>query len=524
MPRTAASGRALSAGDRAVRFLGNLTLTDDFSGQPFKLRAWQEKRIIRPIFGTLLPDGRRRYRRVFLFLPRKQAKTQTAAGIGVYGLHGTGKDGEEITCAASDRAQASHLFRKAADMIEADPFLSRRTRIYHSSKKIEARKSGNVLQVVSSDAHRQHGGNPSIILLDELHTQKNRRLFDVLTSSQGARTEPLIVMITTAGNDRRSLCYEEYEYAKRVEADPSLNPSYLPIIFEAGKDDDWREESTWRKAMPALGDFCQLDFIQNEFLKAQSSAAEESKFRQFFLNQWVASTTKWLRREAWDRCGEFDHDPDDLIGRTCFGGLDLSNTSDLTAFVLAFPMDDGSYRLVCRFWVPEGYAAECDVRRNTSYLQWAKMELITLTPGGVIDHELIWKEILGDPDEGIPGLRDIYNIANTRLDPHSAAQTGGKLRDGGMDVEAMRQGTISMNEPTAWLDVLIAKGLMHHGNNPVLNWQADNAAVEKDGHGNIKISKEHSADKVDGMVALTMALAAAMFHMPTPAPTCLLLD
>jgi phage terminase large subunit-like protein len=514
-PTISSRSLMLTPDDRAVRFFNSLTLTDDFAGQPFRLRPWQEHRIIRPIFGTLREDGRRQYRRVFLFLPRKQAKTQVAAGIGNFGILGTGREGEEVVCAASDRDQASHIFKKAAATIEAEPDLSRRCRIYYSTRKIEAKKSGNVLSVVSADARRQHGGNPSILLFDEFHTQRNRELYDVLSSSFGTRRDPLVMLISTAGERRDSPCYEEYQYAKKVQADPSIDPEYLPIIYEAGPDDDWKDERTWFKAMPALGDFCQIDFIRGEFRKALQSAAEEAKFRRLYLNQWVAGVAKWLRREAWERCGKHLVLAGALEGLPCFGGIDLSNNSDITALSLVFPIG-GDFKAIHRYWIPEGYARECDRRRNTRYVEWARKGLVTLTEGDAIDYDAIIREIAGDDDAGTPGLIHRFDIREMWLDQWNSAYPGPKLAAAGVPLRIVRTGMASMSAPTKYLDTLIAHGRMHHADNPCLNWQADNAVVRIDPNANIMLDKDHSADKIDGMVALVLALAASLAYRPPP--------
>jgi phage terminase large subunit-like protein len=394
-------------------------------------------------------------------------------------------------------------------MIKADAWLRKRCRIYTSAKRIETKKRGNILQVVSSDGRRQHGHNPSLVLMDEVHTQPNRDLYDALTSAFGARRDPLTILISTAGNRRDSLLYEEYQYACKVRDGLIDDPEYLPIIYEAGPDDDWTDEAIWHKAMPALGDFANLDFIRSECRKAKEMPSEESKFRQLYLNQWVASVRKWLNRSKWDACGTNHYSPAELLGRSCYGGLDLSAVSDITAFVLVFPMDDGTFRVLCRFWLPESYAAECDRKGLTKYLQWARQGLITLTDGHVIDHDLIFDEVVA--------LCEAHDVRMVRIDKFTATQTAVKLMNKGIPVEMMRQGTISMNEPTCYLEVLIARELLHHGDNAVLNWMADNAVSVRDSQGNIKISKDKSAGKVDGMVALTMGIAAAIVDVP-PAP------
>ena len=503
-------GGLIDPGERAVRFINNLTLSDDFRGKPFRLRPWQAA-IPRKIFGTIdQATGHRQYRRVFIFLPRKQAKTQLSAAMAVFCLLGSGKQGQTILLAASDREQASHLFDKAREMIEADPYLDRKVRVLESVKRIETKSGGNVLKVIAADGRRQLGRNPSVVIMDELLTQRNRKLLTSLETSFGTRLEPLLILISTAGNTRGSLVHDEYTYAAKVRDGKVEDPTYLPIIYEAGPEDDWTDEATWYKAMPALGDFVPVEHFRKLLTKAKETPSEESDFKQFYLNMWVAAYTKWLNRTSWDVCGLQAVDPAALKGRECFGGLDLSNTSDMTAFVLVFAMPDGTFRLVCRFWIPEAYARERDAKGSTKYLEWARQGLITLTKGRAIDHDLIKAEVLA--------LSKLYKIRKIRADPWNAQQIALQLIALGLDVEMMRQGTASMNEPLKFLEVLIAQGRLHHGDNAVLTWQADNAVAVKDSYGNIRLDKETSADKIDGCVCLCMGMAGAMMTAPKPKP------
>lgn len=493
----------MNPGDRAVRWISNLTLCEAFQGQPFNLLPWQADGIIRPIFSGS-------YHRCLLLLPRKQAKTQISAAVGTYSILGSGKVGQAVLCAASDRDQASHLFDKCVTMITADPYLEKQVRIYSSKKRIEVKRGGNYLQVLSSEGRRQHGQNPSLVLFDEVAQQPNRVLYDSLSSAFGARKDYLLLMLSSAGNRRDSLLWDEYQYATKVRDGLIHDPDYLPIIYEAEQDADWTDEAVWHKAMPALSTFGNIDFIRSECRKAKEIPSEESKFRQLYLNQWVASSTKWLNRAKWDLCGQHSIDPDALKGRTCYGGLDLSNTSDITAFVLVFPMDDGTYAVLPHFWLPRDYAEERDRRGRTNYLHWASQGHITLTEGDAIDHDFIHQRVVE--------LSDLYDIREIRIDPFAGTQPGIKLRMEGLNVCFMRQGTLSMNEPVKRLEVLTARDQLRHGSSPVLNWMADNAVVVRDSNDNIKFDKESSADKIDGMVALAMGLGAAMVDVhPEPA-------
>jgi phage terminase large subunit-like protein len=431
-------------GGRAVRFIERLTLSDDFRGQPFRLRHWQANDIIRPLFGTLNPDGTRQYRRCLIFLPRKQAKTQLSAAIALYSLLGAGRQGQTILLAASDREQAGHLYVKVVEMIEADPFLEKRVKILDSRKQIATKKGGNVLKVLAADGRRQHGHNPSVVILDEVHTQPNRKLHDALASAFGARAEPLMILISTAGNDRESLIHDEYEYACQVRDGLVDDPTYLPIIYEASPDDDWTSEATWAKAMPALslepgdGGFISVEHFRNQLARAKADPSEESVFKQFHLNLWVAGHTKWLNREAWDECGKQPVDREALKAKVCYGGLDMSNSSDVTGFVLTFPMGGDVYKVVPYFWIPRQYAEKQDARGQTKYLEWARLGLITLTDGYYIDHDAIIEKIVE--------TSKVFKIKKIRADPFQAAQIMAKLKAKGLPVEMMPQTYKHMSE------------------------------------------------------------------------------
>jgi phage terminase large subunit-like protein len=491
--------KPLDPADRAAKWISNLTLTEAYQGKPFQLRPWNEA-IVRKLETRGL-NGLKQYRKCLLLLPRKQAKTQLAAAYSVYHILGTKNVGEEAVVAASDRDQASHLFRKASTMIEADPYLDRQCRVYKASRVIEVKKSGNTLKVLSSDGRRQHGGNPSLVIIDELHTQKGRELYDALTSSFGARTEYLALFVSTQGNSRNSVLWDEYQYACKVRDGLVDDPEYLPIVYEAPLDADWTDERVWHQAMPALGDFCNLEFIRGEFRKAREQPSEESKFRQLYLNQLVASEAKWLNRLKWDKCGAFPVDFAALKGRKSYWGLDLSNTSDITALVGVFPFDD-FYVILPYFWVPRGYATLRAKRDQVKYFDWERKGFLEFSDGDEIDYPYL--------ERRIPELLKPFKVQMLNVDPHNATSTAQRLAAQGIPIQKCQQGWRTMSPAIKYLDVMISKGHIHHGNNPVLNWMADNTVVHRDRAQNFTFDKTASPDKIDGVVAMTMGLAEAM--------------
>jgi phage terminase large subunit-like protein len=285
---------------RAVDVISRLTHTGDFAGQPFNLRPWQEKEIIRPLFKTG-KDGLRLYRTCLLMLPRKNGKTELAAAIAIYCLLFDSKQGE-IYLAAADRDQAGKVFGAMVAMLRNDSELEADVEIVESQKRIVHRKSGSFCRAISAEAYSKHGFNASVVIYDELHCAPNRDLYDVLVTSQGGRLQPLMIVISTAGYDRHSILWELYAHAKKVKEQPSLDPTFLPILYEAEPDEDWTSEKIWKKCNPALGDFRSLEDMRILCQRAQQIPAQEMTFRQLYLNQWTESAARWIPLAAWDAC------------------------------------------------------------------------------------------------------------------------------------------------------------------------------------------------------------------------------
>jgi phage terminase large subunit-like protein len=291
-----------SAGARAVRLINNLTHTaGPFARKPFALRPWQMQKIIKPLF-KLRPDGLRLYRTCLLMLPRKNGKTELAAALALYFLLFDGEIGGEIYCAAGDLEQASKVFDAMIVMIENDPELDAQVEIIRSQKRIVHRASGSFVRALSAEAYTKHGLNASVVIYDELHVAPNRDLWDVLATSMGARLQPLLMAISTAGYDRHSILWELYDHAQKVLENPSLDPTFLPILFEAPIGADWTDEKVWKLANPALGDFRSLDEMRVMAARAQAIPAQEMTFRRLYLNQWTESAERWISLAAWDAC------------------------------------------------------------------------------------------------------------------------------------------------------------------------------------------------------------------------------
>ena len=294
--------------------------------------------------------GKRQYRMCLLMMPRKNGKTELIAALAIDGLLFDGEIGAEVYSAAADKDQAALAFNVAAQMIRNDEYLSSRCDILDSQKRIVDHSTGSFYRAISAEAYSKHGFNASRVLYDELHAAPSRELWDVLTSSTGARAQPLTVAISTAGYDRHSILYELYAHAKKVQENPALDPAFLPVIFEAAPDADWTDEKVWKAANPAIGDFRSLDEMRAACARAKEIPAQENTFRRLYLNQWTEQASRWIALAAWDACRR-PIDRARLRGRRCFVGLDLSSTTDLTAVVGVFP-DGDAFDVLPHFFIP----------------------------------------------------------------------------------------------------------------------------------------------------------------------------
>lgn len=487
-----------AAADRAVAFFEKvLTHTKgEWAGQPLKLADWQANEIIRPLFGWKRADGTRRYRTAYIQIPRKAGKSTLAAGIALYLLLADGEPGAEVYSAAADRDQAAIVFEMAKQMADAAPAI--RKRVQPFKRALTVPSTASTYKVLSSEAYTKHGLSAHGIVVDEVHALPDRELWDVLTTSTGARRQPLTVAITTAGYDRHSLCYELYDYACKVRDGIIDAPAFLPVIYEAAADDDWKSPATWRKAHPGLGVSVKLEYFEAEAEKAAQLPSYENTFKRLLLNVWTEQDTRWMPMDKWDACGE---PLPDLTGRACWAGLDLSTTTDITALVLAFPIGPRVH-LLPFFWVPKEGIHKRARRDRVPYDVWQREGYIEATDGSVIDYEVIRARV--------NALAEKYQIKEIAIDRWNATQLATQLGGDGFEMVGFGQGFASMSAPTKELERRILGGELNHGANPVLRWMASNVSVTSDPAGNQKPDKAKSTERIDGIVATLMALGRAM--------------
>ncbi len=432
--------------------------------------------------------------------------SELAAAIALYLLYADNEPSAEVYGAAADRQQASIVFDVAKRMVEMTPALLKRSKIMAATKRLVNYSNVGFYQVLSAEVGTKHGLNVSGLVLDELHAQPNRSLVDVLTKGSGdARTQPLYFLITTAGTDRNSICYEYHTKAKDILDGRRINPSFYPVIYGLDDCDDWNAEESWYKANPSLGYTITIDRVRDAHNEALQNPAEENVFRQLRLNQWVGSSVAWIPEHIYDR-GNTPIDFDSLRGRECYAGLDLSSTSDITAFVLVFPpLHDGEkYIVIPHFWLPRE-TLDLRVRRDhVPYDVWERLGLFHITEGNVVDYNFVRKTI--------NQLHEIYNIKEIAADRWNATQLITDLQGDGFIVVPMGMGFKDMSPPMKELYKLLLEGKFIHGGNPILRWMAGNVVAEIDAAENIKPSKKKSTEKIDGIVAWIMALDRCIRH------------
>jgi phage terminase large subunit-like protein len=493
--------------DRSVRFIERLKHTKgSYAGQNFLLEEWQSENIVKPIFGNVKENGDRIVRTAYIEVPRKNGKSELGAAIALYLLIADNEYGAEIYSAAADRDQAAIIFAVAAEMVRQDPFLRKELQIIDSTKRILYRKKNSVYRVLSADAHTKHGFNAHGIIFDELHTQPNRKLWDVLTTSGGTRRQPLVFAITTAGYDRNSICWEQHEYSERILNGIVDDPTFYPVIYAASKDDDWTDEAVWHKANPALGTFRDIDEMRSMFTKAKETPALQNTFRRLYLDQWTSQEDRWLDLHKWDEsAGEVFEE--DLLGETCYAGLDLASTTDIAAFVMVFPDNEGSFDVWPLFFIPEDNMRERSKRDRVPYDVWVREGYIYATPGNVIDYRFIRNKITE--------MGEKFYVKEVAFDRWGAEQLRLDLEDEGFDMIQFVQSMGTYNSPTNELMHLVLQKRLRHGGNPVLRWMADNLVVKQNPDGKLMPDKSKSTERIDGMVALIMGLDRAIRHTPS---------
>ena len=492
--------------DRAVTFIENLCHTKGkWAGTPFWLLPWQEQ-LIRDIFGIVKPDGNRQFRTAFVEICKKVGKSELAAAIALYLLYADNEPSAEVYGAAADRQQASIVFDVAKQMVEMSPALMKRSKLMGATKRIVNYGNAGYYQVLSAEVGGKHGFSVSGLVFDEIHTQPNRQLYDVLTKgSSDARQNPLHFIITTAGNDRHSIAYELHTKAVDILEGRRVDPTFYSVVYGLKDDEDWEDEANWYKVNPSLGYTVDVERLRDAYREAKQNPADEITFKWLRCNMWVSSTVAWIPDAIYMR-GNEPINMASLEGRDCYAGLDLSSTGDITALVLIFPPrdEDEKFVLLPYFWIPEETIPRRVKANSVPYDIWEKQGYIMSTEGNVIHYDFIEKFIMD--------LSEKYHILEIAVDRWNATHVIQNLEDNGLTMVPFGQGFASMSAPTKEFYRLLMEGKIIHGGHPVMRWMAGNVVVDTDPAGNIKVTKAKSKEKIDGIVAAIMALDRAVRH------------
>lgn len=511
-----------------------------FAGKPFVLQPWQ-KDLIRSFYGEVLEDDigyYRKYQYLYLEIPKKNGKTEMTAGLGLYHLLADGEENPQIYIVAADKDNASICFNAMCAMAKSGAWLKKRVKIVASRREIRLRDENGFVKVLSADADTKHGYNPSCVIFDELHAQPNRKLWDVMTFGSGsARRQPTWIVLTTAGDDpdRASIGWEIHEKCRRVLAarDGSGNPEdddplWLPVIY--GMPDDPEElakidiydEALWYRLNPSLGVTIPIRTLRSEAASAKQSESAERLFRWLRLNQWIAvKAVGWLPLTLYDRTQWHVPKLDTmglrgpelrkamrrtLQGKRCFGGLDLSSTTDLSAFCLVFPPQPGLATWVVLFWAwrPGATAEAMERKDHVPYRDWARAGYLSLCEGELVDFDSIKATVLE--------ASRTYKMQALGVDPYLSREITGFLRNQGVNVIEIRQNMAEMSPPMKEIDKKLRAGEMVHEHNTCARWCFGNVRCAVDGNENIKPMKNKSTGRIDVTVAWIIAYAAAMLE------------
>jgi phage terminase large subunit-like protein len=487
-----------------------------WAGDPFVLEPWQEFTLWE-VFGWYRKNGRRRFREAYLEVARKNGKTTFLAGIGIYMLSGDGEPGSEVYTAATKKDQARIMHSEAVRMVRKSPELSKSLQTFRNN--ISDPSNESKYEPLGADSKTMDGLNVHCALIDELHAHPDGSLYNILSTGTGARTSPLVIAITTAGDDEQSFCHAQRDYLEALLRGHIEDETFFGLVFSLDEGDDWRNPDTWGKANPNLGVTIDKVELGEAISQAEQSIQKQNSTRRRRLNQWTRSTTRYLDLAAWDKCAgtlmpkqlETAH-PNGI----CYGGLDLSSTEDVTAFVAVFPPPDdlGYWDVVCRFWLPEWELEERCRRTRVPWDQWSNEGWLALTEGRTVDYRQVRNDIAK--------LLEPWSPAEIGFDPWNASETSKKLgEDHGFEMVKVPQTFPHLSAPTKLLEKLVLSEKLRHGGNPMLRWMADNLEVrEQEGAVRpVKPGSKMSHKKIDGMVALIIALNRAGAAVEPPGPS-----
>ncbi|WP_246737854.1 MULTISPECIES: terminase large subunit [Rhizobium] len=492
-------------GQRAVDFLRALRHPkSSLPGRQFQLDRWQD-RIIRKVYGDTKPDGTRRIKTVFALIPRGNRKTTLGAALAMLHLGPERIPGSQVVSAAVDRDQARIALEEMKGVIGAHPRLEEAFQVQDTKNRINHRKSAAFYRAMSADAATAHGRTPVFALVDELHAWKKRDLWDAIKTGLVKTPGSLLVVTTTAGIGRENVAYDMYSYAQKVATGVIEDDAFLPILFEADKDEDWRDEAVWHRVNPGLSctpPYPDIDGMRQMVREAEHRPADREMFRQLHLNIWLdgAANPEW-DLGIWDEnAGELDLSS--WEGRRAWIGVDLSKRIDLSAVATAIELDDGRLALHVQSFTPEAQLRRRADSDGAPYPLWAEQGWLTVCPGDIVDYSYI--------ESHVRKMADMFTVEEVNFDPYMARDMVASLEGSGIPVNLFSQGIMNFAKPVVDFEDMMMTRRLVHGGNPLLRWSVGNTVMQRDANENRKPNKDRSSDRIDPTVASIMAVARAV--------------
>lgn len=491
--------------DKAIRFFENQLrhTKHPFHNKPFNLLKWQ-KDIISRLYGSVDINGHRQYRTVYIEIPKKNGKSELAAGVALKQLFASGEHGAEIYIGAGDTNQASIIYEVAENMVLLNKKLRKRSHIKSSRRIILNKRTTSKLQVLSAEKDTKHGLNSSCVIIDELHVVKTG-FFEILTEGSGdARLEPIFFYITTAGDNKKTKCWELHNHAKKVLENPNYDPTFLAVIYGLEDTEDWKNKDNWYKANPSLGDIIDIKKVDEHYNKALLLPSQQASFCRLRLNMWGINEFKWMSISFFQKCRNDNLTIEQFRGQDCFISIDLSSTKDLTSVCYCFPdYDRDKFYMFWKYFIPEENIQERIDRDGVPYDQWIREGFIIKTHGCRVDYNYIKKDIFDTVKN------NLLNVKEVPYDPWNAQQTAGEMLDEGYVMVLFRQGWATMSPAAKEFERRVAKQDVEYPYNPVSEWCIGNTVVIMDEQENIKPSKDKSTERIDGTITGIMSLYRA---------------
>lgn len=493
------------AGEHVIAFVEGLCKhhKGEWAGRPLLLEEWQRE-VLRIAFGWMREDGTRRFRIIYIEVPRKNGKSELSAALGLYLLVADQEPGAEVYSSATKKDQAKIVHDTATAMVRASSELRRFVKVQRNN--LSCARLVSKFEPLGADSSTLDGLNPHGNIVDELHAHKDRGVWDVLDTAMGARRQPLTIAITTAGvYDPESIGWQQHEHAVKVLEEAIVDEAFFAFIACADEADDWTAEATWAKANPNFGVSVKPEYLAGQALKAATQPSFTNTFLRLHLNRWTQQQDRWLSLEQWNACDEeltpaaMRAREAALAGARCFAGLDLSTKLDITALALWFP---ATHDLLLRFWCPEETVMQRASRDRVPYDAWVRDGWLTATDGNVIDYDRVRADIVA--------LGERFSIAQIAFDPWNATQLATQLAGDGFETVETRQGYKTLSEPSKEFEKLITSATIRHGGHPVMRWMVSNVGKKEDENENIRPVKTSEKNRIDGVVAAIMALSRAI--------------